>query len=191
MINLKLIETNFDEFNEKLKAKNVGDNVLSELLNAYNSAKSAKLELEELQSIQNSKSKELGIKAKNGEDINALKDELNENKSKIATKSEQVSKLENALETLACSVPNLIDNCVPLGKDENENVEIKRVLSPREFDFSPLEHFELGSKLGWLDFERGAKLSGSRFSTLRGMGARLNRALINYMIDFKIGRAHV
>ena len=74
MINLKLIETNFNEFNAKLKAKNVGDNVLSELLNAYNSAKSAKLELEELQSIQNSKSKELGIKAKNGEDINALKD---------------------------------------------------------------------------------------------------------------------
>ena len=182
MINLKLIETNFDEFNAKLKAKNVGDNVLSELLNAYNSAKSAKLELEELQSIQNSKSKELGIKAKNGEDINALKDELNENKSKIATKSEQVSTLENAL------VPNLIDDCVPLGKDENENVEIKRVLSPREFDFSPLEHFELGSKLGWLDFERGAKLSGSRFSTLRGMGARLNRALINYMIDFNASR---
>lgn len=188
MINLKLIETNFNEFNAKLKAKNVGDNVLSELLNAYNSAKSAKLELEELQSIQNSKSKELGIKAKNGEDTNALKDELNENKSKIATKSEQVSKLENALETLACSVPNLIDDCVPLGKDENENVEIKRVLSPREFDFSPLEHFELGSKLGWLDFERGAKLSGSRFSTLRGMGARLNRALINYMIDFNASR---
>lgn len=188
MINLKLIETNFDEFNAKLKAKNVGASVLSELLEAYNALKNQKLELEELQAMQNSKSKELGIRARNGEDISQLKAKLDENKAKISIKNEQVNKLESALEFIACSVPNLIDDCVPLGKDEDENVEIKRVLSPRNFDFSPLEHFELGAKLGWLDFERGAKLSGSRFSVLKGLGARLNRALVNYMIDFNSSR---
>ena len=188
MINLKLIETNFDEFNAKLKAKKVNDGVLKELLNAYNNAKAIRLELEDLQAIQNAKSKELGIKAKNKEDISELKAELDANKIKIASKSDEVSKLESNLEKIASTVPNLIDDDVPQGEDENENVELKKVLVPREFDFTPLEHHELGEKLGWLDFERGAKLSGSRFTVLRGMGARLSRALTNYMIDFNISR---
>ena len=188
MINLKLIETNFDEFNAKLKAKKVNDGVLKELLNAYNNAKAIRLELEDLQAIQNAKSKELGIKAKNKEDISELKAELDANKIKIASKSDEVSKLESNLEKIASTVPNLIDDDVPQGEDENANVELKKVLVPREFDFTPLEHHELGEKLGWLDFERGAKLSGSRFTVLRGMGERLSRALTNYMIDFNISR---
>lgn len=188
MINLKLIETNFDEFNAKLKAKKVNDGVLKELLNAYNNAKAIRLELEDLQAIQNAKSKELGIKAKNKEDISELKAELDANKIKIASKSDEVSKLESNLEKIASTVPNLIDDDVPQGEDENENVELKKVLALREFDFTPLEHHELGERLGWLDFERGAKLSGSRFTVLRGMGARLSRALTNYMIDFNISR---
>lgn len=188
MINLKLIETNFDEFNAKLKAKKVNDGVLKELLDAYNNTKAIRLELEDLQAIQNAKSKELGIKAKNKEDISELKAELDANKIKIANKSEELSKLESNLEKIASTVPNLIDDIVPIGENEDENVELKKVLTPPSFDFTPLEHHELGEKLGWLDFERGAKLSGSRFSVLRGMGARLSRALTNYMIDFNISR---
>lgn len=188
MINLKLIETNFDEFNAKLKAKKVNDGVLKELLDAYNNTKAIRLELEDLQAIQNAKSKELGIKAKNKEDISELKAELDANKIKIANKSEELSKLESNLEKIASTVPNLIDDIVPIGESEDENVELKKVLTPPSFDFTPLEHHELGEKLGWLDFERGAKLSGSRFSVLRGMGARLSRALTNYMIDFNIIR---
>ena len=85
-------------------------------------------------------------------------------------------------------MPNITDDDVPFGKDEDDNVCLKTVLESTKFDFQPKEHWELGESLGWLDFERGAKLSGSRFTVLRGMGARLSRALVNYMIDFNSSR---
>lgn len=188
MINLKLIETNYDEFNAKLKAKKVDDGVLATLLEAYNSLKAKKLELENIQAIQNAKSKELGIKVRNKEDVSELKAELEINKKELQTLSNIVNELELNLEKIAKSVPNIIDDDVPLGKDEDDNVCILSVLNPREFDFAPKEHHELGEALGWLDFSTGAKISGSRFTVLRGDGARLSRALVNFMIDFNISR---
>lgn len=188
MINLRLIETNYDELNAKLKAKKVDDGVLAKLLEAYNNLKSKRLELENIQAIQNAKSKELGIKAKNKEDIRELKSELDANKKELQSLLGIVSELELNLEKIAKSVPNIIDDDVPLGKDEDDNVCILSVLSPREFDFKPKEHHELGEALGWLDFATGAKISGSRFTILRGDGARLSRALVNFMIDFNMSR---
>ncbi|MBP3206694.1 MAG: serine--tRNA ligase [Campylobacter sp.] len=188
MINLKLIETNFDEFNKKLIAKKVPADTLKSLLDAYNELKEKKTNLENLQAVQNAKSKEMGIIARNGGDMKALKAELDANKAKIAELGAVVSECEEKLNTIAAIVPNIIDDDVPFGADENENVCVKTVLEPRKFDFAPKEHFELGESLGWLDFERGVKLSGSRFTALRGLGAKLNMALINYMIDFNNSR---
>jgi seryl-tRNA synthetase len=87
-------------------------------------------------------------------------------------------------------IPNIPDPDVPIGKDEEDNVEIKKVLKPKEFDFKPLEHWELGEKLGWIDFKRGVKLAKSRFSILRKEAAALERALINYMLDFNKNRGY-
>lgn len=188
MINLKLIETNFDEFNKKLIAKKVPPQTLQSLLNAYNELKSKKGDLENLQAVQNAKSKELGLAAREGKDVGALKSQLEENKQKIQSLSELVNEREQNLEAIAACVPNIIDDDVPIGADENENVCIKKVLDPRTFDFTPKQHFELGEALGWLDFERGVKLSGSRFTAIRGLGAKLNMALINYMIEFNNSR---
>lgn len=188
MINLKLIETNFDEFNKKLIAKKVPADTLKSLLDAYNELKEKKTNLENLQAVQNAKSKEMGIIARQGGDMKALKAELDANKAKIAELGAVVSECEEKLNSVAAVVPNIIDDDVPFGADENENVCVKTVLEPRKFDFTPKEHFELGESLGWLDFERGVKLSGSRFTALRGLGAKLNMALINYMIDFNNSR---
>ncbi|MBR7047432.1 MAG: serine--tRNA ligase [Campylobacter sp.] len=188
MINLKLIETNFDEFNKKLIAKKVPADTLKSLLDAYNELKEKKTNLENLQAVQNAKSKEMGVIARNGGDMKALKAELDANKAKIAELGAVVGECEEKLNTIAAIVPNIIDDDVPFGADENENVCVKTVLEPRKFDFTPKEHFELGESLGWLDFERGVKLSGSRFTALRGLGAKLNMALINYMIDFNNSR---
>ncbi|PSM52338.1 seryl-tRNA synthetase [Campylobacter blaseri] len=188
MINLKLIETNFDEFNERLMAKKVDQNALKELLNTYEKLKEKKLELENLQAIQNSKSKEVGIKAKNKEDITILKKELEENKKSIQELNEKVTILEDELNHLASVIPNILDKDIPVGKDENENIELKKILKIPKFDFTPKPHYELGEELGWLDFERGVKLSGSRFTAIKGVGAKLNRALINFMIDFNESR---
>ena len=190
MINLKLIETNFDEFNSKLKAKKVGEDVLKNLLEAYKENKKIKLEIESLQSEQNAKSKKMGEFMKSGdkEKANALKTELDSKKAQIATLNESLNESEEKLNLVAAAVPNIIDDDVPLGADEDENVELKKVLEPPRFDFKPLEHWQLAEKNGWIDFSTGAKLSGSRFSVLRGQGAKLARALVNYMIDFNSSR---
>ena len=81
-------------------------------------------------------------------------------------------------------MPNIPDDCVPVGEDESANIELKKVLTPPEFSFKTKEHFELNEKLGWLDFVRGVKISTSRFCVLKNEGALLSRALVNYMIDF-------
>ena len=188
MINLKLLETNYDEFVKKLEGKNVKASLLDELLHTFNELKQKRKALENFQAIQNAKSKELGVKARAGEDVSELKNELNLNKAALADADEIVKQYEEKLEQISFSVPNITDDDVPFGKDENDNVCIKTVLEPTKFDFQPKEHWELGESLGWLDFERGAKLSGSRFTVLRGMGARLSRALVNYMIDFNNAR---
>ena len=188
MINLKLLETNYDEFVKKLEGKNVKASLLDELLHTFNELKQKRKALENFQAIQNAKSKELGVKARAGEDVSELKNELNLNKAALAEADEIAKQYEEKLEQISFSVPNITDDDVPFGKDEDDNVCIKTVLEPTKFDFTPKEHWELGESLGWLDFERGAKLSGSRFTVLRGMGARLSRALVNYMIDFNSAR---
>ena len=188
MINLKLLETNYDEFVKKLEGKNVKASLLDELLHTFNELKQKRKALENFQAIQNAKSKELGVKARAGEDVSELKSELNLNKAALADADEIVKQYEEKLEQISFNVPNITDDDVPFGKDEDDNVCIKTVLEPTKFDFTPKEHWELGESLGWLDFERGAKLSGSRFTVLRGMGARLSRVLVNYMIDFNSAR---
>ncbi|WP_346745619.1 serine--tRNA ligase [uncultured Campylobacter sp.] len=188
MINLKLLDTRYDEFVKKLQGKNVKPEALNELLTTFNELKAKRQALENFQAIQNAKSKELGIKARNGENTDELKNELNLNKTAMNDAADIVRAYEEKLENIASCVPNITDDDVPFGKDEDDNVCVKTVLEPAKFDFTPKEHWELGENLGWLDFERGVKLSGSRFCVLKGMGARLSRALVNYMIDFNNAR---
>ena len=102
--------------------------------------------------------------------------------------NEELKTLENRLFELAATIPNIPDPDVPDGEDEDDNVELKKVLEPATFDFKPKEHWELAEQNGWIDFERGVKIAKSRFSALRFEGARLERALINYMLDFNRNR---
>lgn len=188
MINLKLLEDNFEIYELKLRSRGADTEILSEVLNEYKDLKNHKIELEKLQEIQNKKSKEIGILAKSGADLSAVKKELEENKAQIQYFQDIARRVEENLNKKLSSIPNMIDDQVPIGKSEDDNVCIKSVLEPKKFDFKPLEHFELGERLGWLDFTRGAKLSGSRFTILKGEGAKLSRALVNYMIDFNSNR---
>ncbi|AQW80470.1 seryl-tRNA synthetase [Campylobacter pinnipediorum subsp. pinnipediorum] len=185
MINLKLLDSNYDEFVKKLRGKKTNEELLETLLQTFNTLKKEKIELENLQAIQNSKSKELGNLARSGADVSGLKQELSQNKESISSKSEIVKELEAKLSDIANSIPNIIDDDVPFGEDENDNVCIKEVLTPREFSFEPKAHYELSLDL---DFERGVKISGSRFTIIKGQMARLSRALVNYMIDFNNSR---
>ncbi|EKE4800622.1 serine--tRNA ligase [Campylobacter jejuni] len=184
MLDLKNLQNNFDEVAKKLKNKKVDENILKKLAELFASLKKEKIALEEFQAFQNKFSKELAT----AEDKESLKAKLSENKSKINEQSTKVNALENELEEIAHAIPNIPDECVPVGEDEDENVELKKVLNPPSFDFTPKEHFELGESLNWLDFVRGVKISQSRFCVLKNEGALLSRALVNYMIDFNRSR---
>ncbi|TXE78864.1 serine--tRNA ligase [Campylobacter peloridis] len=184
MLDLKLLQNNFEEIAKKLKAKKVDENLLKELSELFVILKKERVILEELQAFQNKFSKELA----NAQNKEELKQQLTQNKEKISSQTKIVSDLESKLEQIAASVPNIPDDCVPVGEDEDENVELKKILTPPEFDFTPKEHHDLGENLDWLDFVRGVKISQSRFCVLKNEGALLNRALINYMIDFNKSR---
>lgn len=184
MLDLKLLEKDFDSVAAKLKAKKVDENLLKNLQICFVNLKKERAKLEEAQAFQNKFSKELA----SASDKESLKAKLNENKAKINELNSRVNEIQNELLELAHSVPNIPDECVPVGDDENDNVELKKVGELPKFDFKPKEHFELGEKLGWLDFVRGVKIAGSRFCVLKNEGARLSRALVNYMIDFNANR---
>ncbi|HED6832181.1 TPA: serine--tRNA ligase [Campylobacter coli] len=184
MLDLKNLQNNFDEVAKKLQNKKVDENILKNLAELFANLKKEKASLEEFQAFQNKFSKELAT----AEDKESLKAKLSENKIKINEQNAKVNALENELETIAHAIPNIPDECVPVGEDEEENVEIKKVLTPSQFDFTPKEHHDLGESLNWLDFVRGVKISQSRFCVLKNEGALLSRALANYMIDFNRSR---
>ena len=137
MINLKLLDTRYDEFVKKLQGKNVKPEVLNELLTTFNELKAKRQALENFQAIQNAKSKELGIKARNGENTDELKNELNLNKTAMGDAADIVRAYEEKLENIASCVPNITDDDVPFGADEDDNVCVKTVLEPTKFDFAP------------------------------------------------------
>jgi len=184
MIDLKLLQKDFDGISKKLMRKGVDEKLLEKVKIKFEELKEAKANFETLQAAQNVMSKEFGIYKREGKDITELKAKVDENKIRIADALEIQRLRQEELERLAMAIPNIPDDDVPDGEDENDNIEIKKVLTPKEFSFSPKEHWELAEQNGWIDFERGVKLATSRFSVSFGMGARLERALINFMLDF-------
>ena len=184
MIDLKLLQKDFEGVRAALVRKKVSPELIEELNAANDVLKKARAEFEEAQARQNEMSKLFGRYKKEGKDITKLKAKVDANKARIAALTEKMREAEDALGAIAMSIPNIPDDDVPDGDDEADNVEIRKVLEPRTFDFEPKEHWELAEANRWIDFERGVKLAKSRFSVSFGMGARLERALINFMLDF-------
>lgn len=188
MIDLKLLQKDFHSVSDKLIRKGVDVKLLDDLKKKNEELKVAKVDYETLQAAQNAMSKEFGIYKKEGKDVSELKAKVDANKIKITEALEIQRVKQEELESIAMSIPNIPDDDVPDGADESENVEIKKVLTPKEFSFTPKEHWELAEQNGWIDFERGVKLATSRFSVSFGMGAKLERALINFMLNFNSKR---
>ncbi len=184
MIDIKLLLNDFSSVAQQLQIKKVPATELEGLKILACEYKSKKQNLESLQEMQNKNSKLFGQYKAQNKPIDSLKAELEANKIKIADAQSQLREVEQELHTLLYAIPNLPDTKTPKGEDENDNIEIKRILEPRQFSFAPKEHWELAESNGWIDFEAGVKLAKSRFSVLRGMGAKLNRALINFMLDY-------
>ena len=145
-------------------------------------------EVEALQAARNSASKEIGQLMREGkkEEAEAKKAEVAANKERIATLDDRRDAVEKELFDLVAAIPNIPHEDVPYGKDDSDNPEVRRWGTPRDFSadgFEPKAHWDLGPELGIIDFDRGVKLAGTRFYLLGGMGARMERALINFFID--------
>ncbi|MFP6046869.1 serine--tRNA ligase [Helicobacter pylori] len=185
MIDRKLLLQDFDKVALSLKKRNHAmDDELERLHEVITRYKKQLIELEGLQAFQNKVSKEFGIKMAQKVDTSDLKKELENNKIKLNELSKSVGELEQQIDLKLSIIPNLVDEKTPLGANEEDNIEIKKILTPRVFTFKPKEHFELAQQNGWIDFESGVKLAKSRFSVIRGFGAKIYRALIYLMLDF-------
>lgn len=142
-------------------------------------------EVETLQAERNAVSKQIGLLMREGkkEEAEAAKDQVAANKDRIAELDQRRGEVEEELTALVAAIPNIPDASVPYGKDDSDNPEVRKWGEPTQFDFEPKAHWDLGPELGMIDFDRGVKLAGTRFYLLGGMGARMERALINFMID--------
>ena len=181
MIDPKLLRTELDTVAEKLAKRGY------ELDKAFwqqveEQRKSIQVKTEELQAKKNAGAKQVGLMKRNGENTDALMAEMATISSEMKQAEDALKALQEKIQAAALTIPNLPDDSVPAGKDENDNVEMRRWGEPRQFDFEVKDHSDLGEDLGLLDFEMAAKLTGSRFSVLKGQLAKLNRALIAFML---------
>lgn len=141
------------------------------------------VETESLQAERNSRSKMIGAAKARGEDIELLRLEVNVLGEKLDAAKAELDKLQNEIRDLALSIPNLPDDSVPVGRDENDNVEVSRWGEPRKYDFEVRDHVSLGEMAGGLDFAAAVKLTGARFVVMKGQIARMHRALAQFMLD--------
>ena len=147
------------------------------------SRKSLQSDTEKMQAELNEISKKIGIHKKDGSDSSKLEKKASEITLKIKSQSKDLAPILEDLDNFVSSIPNLIDDDVPEGKDEEDNLELRTSGNPKNFNFTPKDHLELGSQLGGIDMESGVKITGARFAVLNGDLARLQRSLINFMID--------
>ncbi|MDH1682185.1 serine--tRNA ligase [Pseudomonas chengduensis] len=186
MLDSKLVRTQLTEIAERLATRGfVLDVARFEALESQR--KSVQVRTEQLQAERNSRSKSIGQAKARGEDIAPLLAEVDQLGSDLEAGKRELDAIQNELDNLLLNIPNLPHESVPVGADEDGNVEVARWGTPRSFDFEIKDHVALGEQHGWLDFETAAKLSGARFALLRGPIARLHRALAQFMINLHTG----
>ncbi|MDP2746623.1 serine--tRNA ligase [Pseudomonas sp.] len=186
MLDSKLVRTQLHEVAERLAARGfVLDVARFEALEAQR--KDVQTRTEQLQAERNSRSKSIGQAKQRGEDIAPLLAEVDQMGSDLEQGKRDLDSIQSELDNLLLNIPNLPHESVPVGEDEEGNVEVSRWGTPRSFDFPIQDHVALGEQHGWLDFETAAKLSGARFAVLRGPIARMHRALAQFMINLHTG----
>lgn len=182
MLDPKRLRTELDEVAAQLARRGFQLDV-TKIRELEERRKTLQVDTQNLQNARNSRSKAIGQAKARGEDIQPLLAEVADLGERLKADEIELAQLQSELEAVAMGIPNLLDASVPDGADENANVEIRRWGEPTAFDFSPKDHVDLGLPNGWMDFDAGAKLTGSRFVVLRGAMARLHRTLIQFMLD--------
>jgi len=184
MLDLAYVRANLPLVEEKLRARGADPAVILGDFSAIDANRRAAVtESESLRAAQKKVSEAVGQAKRSGADASALIDQSNQLKARMEAAAAALEAAEAAHRAILESIPNLPHDSVPVGKSEHDNVEVKKWGTPPAFDFAPKPHWELGEALGILDFNRAAKISGARFVVHYGQGARLERALANFMLD--------
>lgn len=183
MLDIKMIRQNTDEIKERLATRGVKAEKIDALLEKDERRRELLVETEGLKQKRNEVSAEIANAKRNKQDATDAIKEMREVGAKIKSLDEELEEVEATVKDMASRLPNLPNPTIPVGPDESANVELRKVGTPREFDFEPKAHWDIGEDLGILDFDRGAKVSGARFVYYKGLGARLERAVYNFMLD--------
>lgn len=183
MLDLRWLVENADLVRAKMKARNFPLDLVELLLKEDSERRSLIQKTESIRARRNQIAKDIGTKKRAGEDVSALMNESNTLNTESVDIEKRLADLQLIIDNAILSIPNPPHDSVPVGKDETENKEVRRHGSPRNFSFQPLDHADLGVKLGILDFERATRMASTRFSALIGKAAKLERALINFMLD--------
>ena len=182
MLDIKFLRDNPEKVEQALQNRGAAMS-LNEFLGREKERRELLAEVEVLKNKRNTVSQEISRKKKAGENADDMIVEMREVGDRIGVIDARVKETEAALAAILMNIPNVPHQSVPVGKDEQDNPEVRRWGTPREFAFEPKPHWEIGEKLGILDFERGGKVTGARFTFYKGLGSRLERSLINFMLD--------
>jgi seryl-tRNA synthetase len=185
MLDITYVRENLDEVRTRLQTRGFDTTVLDKFADLDKRRRAAITEHGDLSAERNRLSPEIGALMKSGakEEAEAKRERVKQIKERIDTLEKERDEAEVALNEILHGVPNMPNESVPVGRDEADNVEVRRWGTPREFDFDPLDHVALGEKLDILDLTRAAKITGTRFPLIKGAGAALERALMNFMLD--------
>ena len=191
MLDVRFIRENPDRVRAAMRSRNmILDAEIDEILRLDLQRRELTAAVEAMKAEQNAVSKKIPQMKKSGEDTSAIMAEMKVLSEKISQLNKDLSIVEKNLRDLILMIPNIPSSEVPSGKDDSDNVEVRRWSEPRKFDFEPKAHWDLGKELNILDPERAAKVTGARFHFYKGLGARLERALINFFMDTHASRGY-
>jgi len=186
MLDLKFVRENPEAVRQAMKDKGESGD-LDTLLAGDQKRRDLLKEVEELKQTRNRVSREIGLAGADSDASQIKKEEMREVSGRIKALDEELRSVESEMDYLLLGIPNIPDPDVPRGRDEDDNVEVRRWGSPPEFSFNPLAHWDIGANLDIIDFPRAGKITGSRFALYYGAGAQLERALISFMLDLHTG----
>ena len=183
MLDIKRIREDYEGVKAAVERRCKGSFGIENVVKYDEERRAILAEVEAMKNKQNTVSKEIPKLNKAGEDTTAIMAEMKELSAKIKEMDTQLAEVEANLQNALLNVPNTPNAAVQIGEDDSDNVEIRKFMEPTQFDFEPKAHWDLGTDLDILDWERAAKISGARFTVYKGIGARLERAVINFMLD--------
>ncbi|MDD3223875.1 MAG: serine--tRNA ligase [Clostridium sp.] len=188
MLDLKRIRSNPEEIKKRLtnRGEDFDLSVIDEVVKLDEERRQILVEVENLKSKKNKESGEIGKLKKEGKSVSGIMAEMKKLSDEIKVLDEKVSKIDEKIEYIMLRIPNIPNESVPEGKSDADNVEIRKWGEPRKFDFENKAHWDIGADLDILDFERAGKVAGSRFTFYKGLGARLERSVINFYLDYHV-----